>query len=84
MEKKYRKTTKEAGRLFLGGRNRPSGLSLVVNDDDDNDDDDNLTNSMAYEPGGSMPHSQRLPNNPYPEPNQPNYRHWYLCLQDSF
>jgi hypothetical protein len=23
------------------------------------------------EPGGSMPHSQRLSNNPYPEPNQP-------------
>ena len=26
------------------------------------------------EPGGSMPHSQGLSNNPYPEPNQPNYR----------
>ena len=24
------------------------------------------------EPGGSMPHSQGLSNNPYPEPNQPN------------
>ena len=23
------------------------------------------------EPGGSMPHSQGLSNNPYPEPNQP-------------
>jgi hypothetical protein len=22
------------------------------------------------EPAGSMPHSQGLPNNPYPEPNQ--------------
>ena len=31
-----------------------------------------ITNSMAYEPGGSMPHSQELSNNPYPEPNQPN------------
>ena len=26
------------------------------------------------EPGGSMPHSQGLPNNPYPESNQPNPR----------
>ena len=25
------------------------------------------------EPGGSMPHSQEFSNNPYPEPNQPNY-----------
>ena len=24
------------------------------------------------EPGGSMPHSQGLSNNPCPEPNQPN------------
>ena len=23
-------------------------------------------------PGGSMPHSQGLSNNPYPEPNQPD------------
>ena len=30
------------------------------------------------EPGGSMPHSQGLSNNSYPEPNQPNY---YLFLQ---
>ena len=28
-----------------------------------------------------MPHSQGLSNNPYPEPNQPNYPHWYLSLQ---
>ena len=27
------------------------------------------------EPGGSMPHSLGLSNNPYPEPNQPNYPH---------
>ena len=26
------------------------------------------------EPRGSMLHSQGLSNNPYPEPNQPNYR----------
>ena len=32
-----------------------------------------LTNSM--EPGGPMPHSQGLSNNPYPELNQPNYPH---------
>ena len=31
-------------------------------------------------PGGSIPHSQRLTNNPYPEPNQPNSTHWYLSL----
>ena len=30
------------------------------------------------EPGGSMPHSQGLSNNSYPEPNQPNYPHWYI------
>ena len=24
-------------------------------------------------PGGSMPHSQGISNNPYPEPNQPSY-----------
>ena len=36
------------------------------------------------EPGGSMPHSQGLSNNSYPEPNQPNYPHWYLSLQDTF
>ena len=27
------------------------------------------------EPGGLMPHSQGLSNNPYPEPNQPNSPH---------
>ena len=26
------------------------------------------------EPGGSMPHSQGLTNNFYPEPNQPDYK----------
>ena len=35
-------------------------------------------------PGGSMPHSQGLSNNSYPEPNQPNYPHWYLSLQGPF
>ena len=28
------------------------------------------------ESGSSMPHSQGLSNNPYPEPNQPNSPHW--------
>ena len=32
--------------------------------------------------GGSMPHSQGLSNNPYPEPNQSNSSYWYLFLQD--
>jgi len=32
-QKKYRKTTSEMGRLFPGGRNRPRGLSLIVDDD---------------------------------------------------
>ena len=27
------------------------------------------------EPGGSLPHSQGLSNNSYPEPNQPNSPH---------
>ena len=27
------------------------------------------------EPGGAMPHSPGLSNNPYPEPNQPNSPH---------
>ena len=31
--------TNEMGRLFPGGRNKPSGLSLIVDDDDDDDDD---------------------------------------------
>ena len=29
------------------------------------------------EPGGSMPHSQGLSNNSYPEPKQPNYPHLF-------
>ena len=28
--------------------------------------------ALLMEPGGSMPHSLRLSNNPYPEPNKPN------------
>ena len=35
-------------------------------------------------PGGSMPHSQGLSNNFYPEPNQPNYPHWHLPLHGPF
>ena len=35
-EKKYRKTTNEKGRWFPGGRNRPRGLSNIVDNDDDN------------------------------------------------
>ena len=35
-------------------------------------------------PVGSMPHSQGLFNNPYPEPNQPNSPHWHLSLQGPF
>ena len=31
------------------------------------------------EPVGSMPHSQELSNNSYPEPNQPNYPPEALC-----
>ena len=30
------------------------------------------------EPGGSIPHSQGLSNNPYPESNQPNSLYRYL------
>ena len=30
------------------------------------------------EPGGSMPHSQGLSNNPYPDSNQPDSSHWQL------
>ena len=33
------------------------------------------------EPGGSIPHSQGLSNNSYPEPNQPNFPHWYLLFK---
>ena len=36
------------------------------------------------EPEGSMPHSQGLSNNPYPEPNQPNIPHGYLSSQGLF
>ena len=35
------------------------------------------------EPGGSMPHSQGLSNNFYPEPNQPNSPHWYKSWVES-
>ena len=35
------------------------------------------------EPGGSMPHLKGLSNNPYPEPNQPNYQHWYFSSRSS-
>ena len=31
-----------------------------------------LVTPWAIEPGGFMPHSQGLSNNPYLEPNQPN------------
>ena len=33
------------------------------------------------EPGGSIPHSPGLSNNPYPERNQPKSSYWYLFLQ---
>ena len=36
------------------------------------------------EPGGLMQHSLVLPNNPYPETNQPNSPHWYISLQGPF
>ena len=42
-----------------------------------------ITNSMAYVVRSSMPHSQGLFNNPYPEPNQPKYPHWYLSNIDT-
>ena len=32
------------------------------------------------EPGGSMPHSQGLSNNPSSEPKQPNSSYWYLGI----
>ena len=35
-----RKITNEMGRWLPGGRNRPRGLSLIVDDDDDDNDDD--------------------------------------------
>ena len=37
--------------------------------------DEKLINSRLMEPGGSMPHSQGLSNNPYPEPNQSSSLH---------
>ena len=33
MEKKYRKTKNEMERSFSGGRNRPRGLSLIVDNE---------------------------------------------------
>ena len=45
----------------------------------------NLTNKLEIEltpwlmePGGSMPHSRGLSNNPFPELNQPNYPHLFM------
>jgi hypothetical protein len=32
----------------------------------------NILTPWLMEPEGSMPHSQRLSNNPHPEPNHPN------------
>ena len=43
-----------------------------------NNNNNNSSNKLTpwlMEPGGSMPHSQGLSNNFYPEPNQPNYPH---------
>ena len=40
-----------------------------------------VSNSMAYETGGSMRQSQGLSNNLYPEPNHPNSSYWYLFLR---
>ena len=34
-----------------------------------------LLTPWFMEPSGSMPHSQGISNNPYPEPNQPNSPH---------
>ena len=36
------------------------------------------------EPGGSMPPSQGLSNNSYPEPNQPNSPHWFILILSSY
>ena len=38
------------------------------------------TKSIVLGPGGSMPHSQGLSNNPYPEPNQLNSLYCYLFI----
>ena len=35
---------------------------------------------LLMEPGDSMPHSQGLVSNPYPESNQPNSSFWYPFL----
>ena len=35
---------------------------------------------LIMKTGDSMPHSQGLSNNPYPEPNQPNSSYWYIFL----
>ena len=40
----------------------------------------NILTPWLMEPGGSMPHSQGLSSNSYPEPNQPNTSYWYLFL----
>ena len=34
-----------------------------------------VMDNTLMEPGGSMPRSQGLSNNPYPEPNKPNSSH---------
>ena len=40
-----------------------------------NNNNNNKLTPWFMKPGGSMPHSQGLSNNPYPELNQPNYPH---------
>ena len=42
----------------------------------------NKLTPWLMEPGGSMPHSQGLSNNPYPELNQPNYPHLFKVHSD--
>ena len=44
----------------------------------------NQLTPWLMEPGGSMPHSQGLSNNSYPEANQPSSPHWYISLQGPF
>jgi len=41
----------------------------------------NLLTPWLVELAGSMPHSQGLSNNSYPEPNEPNYPH---CIYTTF
>ena len=69
---KYVETILKEGKVEE--RREKRGKELKRDGDQNMQNESQLT-SLLMEPGGSMLHLQRLSNNPYPEPNQPNSLH---------